>query len=110
MITTTNIPPKVIQRFNKALLHCYSSPKELRARYQKQVERKYKRDGKKWHEYEQLMQVYEEMYGWFEKKKAYERSENKEAQERPAFPNFAEFKGNAKLDKIYAAFCQWAVY
>jgi hypothetical protein len=61
-------------------------PQHYREYYGVEIEKRYKAGSRKHKEYEMLMEVYEELYGWKKAKEAYAEAKKKEAVEKPIVP------------------------
>lgn len=83
-----NLPPMIKQFFCKDLLNIptRASSEYLRKKYQKEINRKYKSNSRKMRDCEKYLEIYRELYEWFENKKTYERSEDKKISQKPSIP------------------------
>jgi hypothetical protein len=88
-ITTTIVPPQIIQHFNRLLLivhdrrkRCLEEIEECRAKAQA----KYKAGGRKMREFEELLGIFKELYEWQKAQETYNKAEVKETMERPVIP------------------------
>lgn len=101
-ITTTIVPPQIIQHFNRAILivhdrwkRCLEQIEEYRAKAQK----KYKSGGRKIREFEELIEIFKELYEWHKAQEAYIKAEKKEVLERPIVPTEAIYRLRGELGK-----------
>lgn len=81
--TVTCLPPEVTQHFNKMLLDPWAAMKD---RFEKQMIRflnKHKENAGILRDLHQLSTLFEELYEWHQKDKAYQRSENKKGEKKP---------------------------
>lgn len=86
--TTTNLPPHIMMKLNRALLIDLKEMRRTAAQgVYARIAKKYKNNPGILSKCKELLNIHEELYGWFEKEKAYRKAEDKEAQERSPFPH-----------------------
>lgn len=86
--TSTNLPPLIAQSFNHNLLRVNDAkkPQEIEEKYREAINRKFKNGSRNHKKCQELITIYEEIYGWVQAKKAYDKSENKEEEKKPSIP------------------------
>lgn len=93
VITVNSLPPEITASFDNKLLFNHpifmKEPKYYRDLYEDLARKKYKPGSRKMREFESVMAVYEELYGWKVTEKAYQESQTKKIMERPVIPTKA---------------------
>lgn len=80
--TIGSLPPSIKQHFRKELLTVYIGPENHSKHYYKYIKKRYKANSLRMKECENLIDLYKDLYEWFEKKKAIkDRKIKEEAQE-----------------------------
>lgn len=100
--TISILPPDIKQFFNSSLLTIHDRWERTKAKIpglRDKVKRKYKIDGRRSREFEQLVDIFERLYEWQKAQQDYRKEENKEMAQRPIVPTDAIGKLRGFLGK-----------